>query len=740
MMDIINQLLKTNQSLFITLAEIMVYTILISLILYHLIIFLGRKNFLEGKYYLFFNFYFSGLLLYLFIDSNAYFLITTRFYSIFEWTLFFTAVAFLIIYGSIIMILNALLQLKTPVRKITRRLYFLYLLLALIWLIPVFNPAIDLFSYFWWWNLLFTGCLFLIYGRFLVKQQKNLEQSFKIIGWMILSYTLYLIIYRLFGHYYGQGPRLPLWVINNILKITTAFVFAFALAKKSNQEYTDLQELKERLQEMVDQKTRQLKQAKDKIERINQQRTDYFISLAHETKTPLTLITNYLDRYIKFQGATHELEVVRQNLERLQNQMLDFLNLEKISLGKMIYDHQQVIDLTVLARQKLPLFQQHAEAKNITLSAQLSEGLWVKADPVALDRILNNLLDNAVKYAPAGTMVLLQLGKSESRVLITVQDQGPGIDPGMQEQIFEPYYQLNQRQLAEPGLGMGLHVVKQIVDSLQGMIKIESAPGQGSRFLIHLPLATPSELNTTLTELSRTEMPAVQKIKQPCYQSDWKNLLIVEDHPDMLNYLVEALNETFNVFWARNGQEALTELKVAGHIDLILSDVMMPELDGLSLYKALSQHETYSKIPFIFLTARDDDQEKLDLLKQGVTDFIFKPFSLEELRARIESALINSSNQRMAGLKQAVNAIHGQIGLSQSSRADKWAVFQLRIREYQLTERQVEIIKLVEQGLEYKQIADQLHLSVKTIHRHIQNLYEKMGVHSKLELIKTLFE
>jgi DNA-binding NarL/FixJ family response regulator len=208
----------------------------------------------------------------------------------------------------------------------------------------------------------------------------------------------------------------------------------------------------------------------------------------------------------------------------------------------------------------------------------------------------------------------------------------------------------------------------------------------------------------------------------------------------MLRYIHDELADQYNVFIARNGNEALTLLKTSPKPDLILSDVMMDGMDGFDFYRHISEENIYASIPFIFITARSNNTEKIAMLKQGASDYIFKPFSMEELKAKIVSVLKNTSLHRNAGLQDAIDAIHLQINSPQMTKRNKWDLVAIRSREYNLTDRQIEVIKLVEQGLEYKQMAEVLHISPKTIHRHIQILFEKFQVHNKLELLKILFE
>jgi signal transduction histidine kinase len=172
----------------------------------------------------------------------------------------------------------------------------------------------------------------------------------------MLSYPLYIILYRTVRSVYPQISNYSTWIFHDILKLGVLFTFAYALAKKTNEEFMDLQTLKNNLEQKVDEKTRELRKAKNKIEEINEQRSQYFINVAHETKTPLTLISNYLDRFIKTKGNSRELGIIKENFDKLKNDMVHFLDIEKYEKGLVTYSHNKVIDLSVIIRQKIPLY------------------------------------------------------------------------------------------------------------------------------------------------------------------------------------------------------------------------------------------------------------------------------------------------------------------------------------------------------------------------------------------------
>jgi DNA-binding NarL/FixJ family response regulator len=293
-------------------------------------------------------------------------------------------------------------------------------------------------------------------------------------------------------------------------------------------------------------------------------------------------------------------------------------------------------------------------------------------------------------------------------------------------------------------LGMGLFIVKSIVELLKGRIEVKSILNEGTEITVSLPLEVAGKTEPVSIPDSGMATFKKDRIKthEITYSAERKNIFIVEDNPEMRNYLAEELNELYNVFIAKDGIDAIDMLKTAPNMDIILSDVMMDRMDGHAFFASISKNDQYSNIPFIFLTAKSNVEKKLEMLTKGVIDYLYKPFSIDELKAKIQSVLINSYNQRTAALKNTMMVIQNQImnGSVVKSGNGKWDTFELKKREYDLTERQIEIILLVEKGLEYKQIAEKLNISVKTTHRHIQNLFEKFGVHSKMELMKAMFD
>lgn len=232
-MDIFYQIVKNNQVLYITIVEMVMYTILLSFILYHLIIYLGRRNYKESKYYLYFSFFAFGLLLYIFIDSYTYWFTFPKFFRI-KLTTFFTAVSFLIMFKSIILLLNSSLDLDSNKKRLINNIFNFYAAFSLFWIMPSFVKMPNAFQYFWAINFSFIVFLTVMYFGYLIGNNRNIDNSIKTIAWVVLFYFFYIEFFRAIWMFFPKAPTIPLWVINDTLKIAVAFVFAIALARKTN--------------------------------------------------------------------------------------------------------------------------------------------------------------------------------------------------------------------------------------------------------------------------------------------------------------------------------------------------------------------------------------------------------------------------------------------------------------------------------------------------------------------------
>lgn len=372
----------------------------------------------------------------------------------------------------------------------------------------------------------------------------------------------------------------------------------------------------------------------------------HFMNLAHEIKTPLTLIKNYLDRYIQKTGLTDDLQVIKQNIYKLERDMVNILDSRKLELGKNLYTMNKSYSFSDILKMKEKLYNESALKKNIEMTFIIKDNLIIQADPLAIDRIINNLIDNAIKYTPNGGKIKVILDEQKDKIEFIVSDTGGGISKYNQKKLFQPYSQIFNQLGSSKGVGLGLFITHSIVKELKGSLSVTSAPDKGTTFTVRFKQAkTPSLIDETMIEdITKTSITteSVCSIthKESNIISGRKNILLVEDNPDLLFYIKTELENVYNIYISENGNTALSALKEIKKPDLIISDVMMPEMDGFQFLEYLSKTPEYKDIPLIFLSAASDHDAKIKAYHQGAVDFISKPFSIDLIIARIDS-LIN---------------------------------------------------------------------------------------------------
>jgi signal transduction histidine kinase/DNA-binding NarL/FixJ family response regulator len=589
---------------------------------------------------------------------------------------------------------------------------------------------------------LYLATIFYILGRWILKAKLYKERVVKI----IIIGTGILIIYLLADKLMQLFHVFNFFQRNNLVVTGVLYIFAYALVVKFNREYEELIILKNSLEQKILERTaelskakKEIEDAKERIEIISSERTDFFINLAHETKTPLTIISNYLERYIKKHGLNEEIEIVKKNIDMLCKDMVDFMDLEKLIKGTFSYENNQITDFSKLLNDRICLFKEYVNEKNIGFSFDIACGLFVKADPKLIDRIIYNLLENAVKYTPTGGKINILLSGKNNEIIFKVSDTGVGISETKLTHIFEPYYQISHKKLNIQGMGMGLYVVKRSIELINGSIIVESDENKGSTFLVKLPLCIAAENEKIISFSPSISAVPTGNIIEKEIDPEKNSILIVEDNIDMLNYLIEELTTDYNIHPAKNGLDAIKKMMTISIPDLIISDIMMDQMDGEEFFNKISSNSNYRNIPFIFLTAKSQQDEKIKMLQSGAIDYISKPFSISELKARIKTIIENSEKQKKEGLKQAIDVITKKITDPEKSAPAQQQIFEEKCKQYVLTERQKEIAVLIAEGLEYKEIADKLSISHRTVTNHVENLFDKLDIHNKVDLINLLF-
>lgn len=381
----------------------------------------------------------------------------------------------------------------------------------------------------------------------------------------------------------------------------------------------------------------------------------FFTNISHELRTPLTLIAGPIEHVLQNGHLNHEekeqLTLVEKNANRmlrLVNQILDF---RKIQNNKMKMRVQQ-IDLIPFTKHVMENFNNLADEHQVDfkLDTRLS-ALCVWADADKLEKILFNLLSNAFKYTPQGKQIKVVIIDMGEEVSISVEDQGIGISENKQKSLFVRFENLVDKNLFnQSSTGIGLSLVKELVEMHHGSINIHSKSGEGSRFIIKLQKGKEHFDETTefilsddvvtdisqvfptapLTSFSGNEKEEMDKEKE--------SILIVEDNRELRFFLKTIFAQYFNVIEAENGKIGLEKSKEY-QPDIIVSDVMMPEMDGIEMVRGLREEMTTSHIPIVLLTAKSTIESKIEGMKLGADDYITKPFSAAYLKARIFNLL-----------------------------------------------------------------------------------------------------
>lgn len=379
-----------------------------------------------------------------------------------------------------------------------------------------------------------------------------------------------------------------------------------------------------------------------KEKEMYESKISFFTNIAHEIRTPLSLIAAPLEKIILSRDGTeqtkHNLDIIERNANRLLeliNQLLDFRKIEE-DMFRFNFKKQNIVKILQKVYNQ---YDQNAKLNNIemTFTVELKD-IECKVDSEALYKIGSNLISNAIKHAKS--QIEVSAITSNNHTLIMVKDDGNGIEQTYQEKIFEPFFQVqNSGNALRTGSGLGLSLSQSLAIKHDGIITVQSEYGKGCLFTLQLPLANMEEEDiTTFSEeesIPHEQVNAEVRLK----------VIIVEDNTELREFIKDSLNEKHTVFDAENGIRAL-EVIEKENIDIIISDILMPEMDGLELCNKLKNNPAYSHLPLILLSARTDTSTKIDGLRKGADVYMEKPFSIEQLKAQVNSIIENRNNLR----------------------------------------------------------------------------------------------
>ena len=454
-------------------------------------------------------------------------------------------------------------------------------------------------------------------------------------------------------------------------------------------------------------------------EEANKAKLQFFTNISHELRTPLTLIADPVNYIIHDDNLNSQqrsmLQIVQRNVLVLTQLVSEILDFRKVQNGKMELRLSD-FNLAESMKQWIKLFSVSAQKKHITISMDAPDTIMLRADQDKIERICYNLLSNALKYTSEGGEITLTAKEENGRVMISVADNGCGISSDELPYIFDRFYQAKN---AGRGTGIGLAIVKAFTELHHGEVSATSIEGKGSTFTIHIPVRQKGEVTNQPTEKieqlvepsSAQEVPNqarhIDELIQP-YQTDKPEVLIIDDNIDIRTYLRSVLSEKYNVSEAADGKVGL-ELARKIVPDIVLSDIMMPVMDGLAFCQQLKTDKAISHIPVILLTARSLDEQRAEGYEHGADAYLSKPFSLRLLLSRIDNLIESRKKLNQTWSKGVEDDEIGNI----SNEIDKSFLKQLRkiIQE-----------NLADSDLSVEQIGDEIGLSRVQLYRKVKAL------------------
>lgn len=430
------------------------------------------------------------------------------------------------------------------------------------------------------------------------------------------------------------------WLIYSIIAACLALV-AISLAVYRN--YRN----KYKANLLLTHQNKEIARQKAELEALDESKSRFFANISHELRTPLTLISSPLRGLLNKKDdlpveTQRTLQLMERNTGKLKELVNDILDLSKLESNEIKLNEQEV-NIHAAINRIFSSFESLASHLEIgyKVDLQLLPDEILLLDLDKLEKILNNLLSNALKHTASGGCVMLRARQKGQELVIEVEDKGTGISAKDLPYIFDRFYQSgNPDTPLQGGTGIGLALAKELTQSIGGTIAVESEAGQGSVFTLHLPYQSVDDTLVNDRQFYQ-EMSAIPKHLTfiPIKNSEKAaTVLVVEDHPDMQEFVNSLIAPYHKTLLANNGKVAL-DILAKEPVDLIVSDVMMPEMDGYALLNTLKDSDDYRSIPVIMLTALGDEKHKMQALTTGVDDYLTKPFSPDELLVRLQNLL-----------------------------------------------------------------------------------------------------
>ena len=548
-------------------------------------------------------------------------------------------------------------------------------------------------------------------------------------NWQNLEQPIHIAVFRP----WHEQPIFRLSLL--LLALVLVFIGAQYRTKR-------LKKRQKELEDLIKVRTKKIAQQAEDLKALDKLKSRFFTNITHELRTPLTLIlgpiASILSNYRKEEAlpikkTVERLQTVHKNGEQLLGLIEEILDLSKLQAHKLELNEES-IQLSSFVHRVFATFRSQAEYLKIDyqLKCNVEDNLHVLLDENKVTKILNNLLSNALKFTPGGQLVELEVKESATTIEFFVRDSGMGIHPDDLPHVFERYYQAKYSgTTAQGGTGLGLTLVYEFAKFFKGSIKVDSKIGEGTWFQLSLPKKLAEAPHLTATDDAVLELPLIldgTPVNQVLTNKS-QTILLVEDQSEMRQFIASLLEEEYQLLFATNGKEGLALLEEnQGKVDLIVSDVMMPQMDGFEMLKRIKAQAHLRSIPMIMLTARAAAADKLNALTIGVDDYLTKPFSIEELKVRIANLLQNAAERKSWQKEEQSH--------ENQPKKEAPALPEISEEDLQWVKELEEHIKtqLDEEELSIEELAKKMFMS----ERHLRRKLKKITGLSTIQLIKTI--
>lgn len=447
------------------------------------------------------------------------------------------------------------------------------------------------------------------------------------------------------------------------------------------------------------------------LKRMGLLRDNFYTNVTHELRTPLTLILGLSKELYKDKALPEDARSKAQAIEKqgdslltLINQLLDFARVR----SAVDIPEWTNADLSAHLGMIVESYRDFASKRNIDLQFVANGPMQTDFVPEYINKVVNNLLSNAFKFTPRYGRVSVKVAREGANAVISVIDTGVGIAPDAVPHLFEPFYKVGA-DASQQGTGIGLALVRQIVDALDGCIMVESVPEKGSTFVVRLPIRNvckPSNMVATHGNTPLLPQTEERLDNEANHNNDEQRMLIVEDNADLGAYIGSLFSAHYAVYYATNGTEALNKAMELVP-DIMITDRMMPGIDGLEVCRKVRQSDVLNHIPIVVVTGKITEQERLEGIKAGADAYINKPFNSEELITLVEKLLDRHQNLRK---KYAEN--NNETTEVNDHRTEAEHQFLTKVADFTY-------LLLDNHALDVNALAEKLNMSVRQFHRKL---------------------